>query len=138
MLNRHLQFRCKICPDGTGEFADVVCADAWYGKDGYPDFTEREGRSLILSRTNKGDALVAEMMAAGALAAKPLPVADVALMQPYQANRKRLTISRLAALYLGLRKVPRFAGLHLWQCARQIGVLAQLRSMLGTLRRLPK
>src|SRR3712207_7050821 len=38
--------RCKICPDGTGEFADIVCADAWYGKDGYPDFAEREGRSL--------------------------------------------------------------------------------------------
>lgn len=38
VLNRHLQFRCKICPDGTGEFADIVCADAWYGKDGYPDF----------------------------------------------------------------------------------------------------
>ena len=25
ILNRHLQFRCKICPDGTGEFADVIC-----------------------------------------------------------------------------------------------------------------
>jgi coenzyme F420 hydrogenase subunit beta len=40
-LSNHLQFRCKICPGGTGEFADVVCAGAWYGKDGYPDFTER-------------------------------------------------------------------------------------------------
>jgi coenzyme F420 hydrogenase subunit beta len=138
VLNRHLQFRCKICPDGTGEFADIVCADAWYGKGGYPDFTEREGRSLILSRTGKGDALVAEMMAMGALSAEPLPVADIALMQPYQANRKRLTISRLAALYLGFRKAPQFTGLHLWECAKQIGILAHLRSMLGTLRRLPK
>jgi coenzyme F420 hydrogenase subunit beta len=28
ILSRHVQFRCKICPDGTGGFADVVCADA--------------------------------------------------------------------------------------------------------------
>ncbi|HBC01034.1 MAG TPA: coenzyme F420 hydrogenase, partial [Pseudomonas sp.] len=31
VLNRHLQTRCKICPDGIGEFADIVCADGWEG-----------------------------------------------------------------------------------------------------------
>ncbi|MHB1371901.1 MAG: Coenzyme F420 hydrogenase/dehydrogenase, beta subunit C-terminal domain, partial [Pseudomonadaceae bacterium] len=37
VLNRHLQTRCKICPDGIGEFADIVCADGWEGDEkGYP------------------------------------------------------------------------------------------------------
>ena len=54
VLNRHLQTRCKICPDGIGEFADIVCADGWEGDEkGYPSFEEREGNSLILVRTAK-------------------------------------------------------------------------------------
>ena len=49
-----MQFRCKICPDGVGGAADVVCADAWECDEaGYPLFDERDGSSLILSRTEK-------------------------------------------------------------------------------------
>ena len=29
ILSHHTQFRCKVCPDGSGGFADVACADAW-------------------------------------------------------------------------------------------------------------
>lgn len=42
ILGKYLQKRCKICPDGIGEFADIVCADAWHGdKSGYPNFEEK-------------------------------------------------------------------------------------------------
>lgn len=59
ILNRHLQFRCKICPDGIGEFADIVCADGWhYDEAGNPLFGEQDGRSIVLSRTAKGEALL--------------------------------------------------------------------------------
>ena len=84
-LNRHLQFRCKISPDGIGEFADFVGADAWYGKDGYPDFAEQDGLSLVLSRTVTGEALVKSEVAAGAISVQPLVVDEIAKMQPYQA-----------------------------------------------------
>ena len=41
ILTKHVQFRCKVCPDGSGGFADVACADAWYGDErGYPSFEE--------------------------------------------------------------------------------------------------
>ena len=44
ILTKHLQFRCKICPDGVGGFADIVFADAWHCDDaGYPLFDDREG-----------------------------------------------------------------------------------------------
>ena len=69
ILTRHVQFRCKICPDGVGGAADAVCADAWEcDEQGYPIFEEREGSSLILSRTEKGEALVRAAMEAGRLA----------------------------------------------------------------------
>ena len=30
ILSKHVQFRCKICPDGSGSFADIACGDAWH------------------------------------------------------------------------------------------------------------
>jgi coenzyme F420 hydrogenase subunit beta len=34
ILARHVQLRCRICPDGVGSFADVACADAWETDEG--------------------------------------------------------------------------------------------------------
>lgn len=138
ILGKHLQLRCKLCPDGTGEFADVVCADAWYGENGYPDFTEREGRSLILSRTGSGEELVRAAVLAGALHAEDCPVEDIARMQPYQLTRKRVVLGRLFAVFLRRGVWPRFNGLRLFQCASRGGWLPVLRNMWGTYRRLQR
>lgn len=135
ILNRHLQFRCKICPDGTGEFADLVCADAWYGKDGYPDFAERDGRSLIVARTAAGQQLYERALAEGWIASEPLDVAEVAKMQPYQANRKRNVIARTAALFAARRRRPRFSRMQLLKLALGEDKIAQLRNAYGTFRR---
>ena len=47
VLNKYLNFRCKICPDGIGLSADIAVGDSWETKDGYPNFEEKEGRSFI-------------------------------------------------------------------------------------------
>ncbi|WP_068092264.1 Coenzyme F420 hydrogenase/dehydrogenase, beta subunit C-terminal domain [Novosphingobium rosa] len=135
ILNGHLQFRCKICPDGTGEFADIACADAWYGKDGYPDFTERDGRSLIVARTDKGRQLYERAMAEGWIAAEPLAIEEIAKMQPYQVSRKSNVLARTAALLLLGRRRPRYRRLALWQLAARAGVMGQLRNAWGTFKR---
>lgn len=135
ILNRHLQFRCKICPDGTGEFADLVCADAWYGKDGYPDFTERDGRSLIVARTATGQRLYERALAEGWIASEPLDVGEIEKMQPYQAHRKRNVVARTAALFAARGVRPRFRHLALLRLALGEGKLAQLRGAVGTFRR---
>lgn len=137
ILSKHLQLRCKICPDATGMQADVVCADAWYGDArGYPSFEERDGRSLIVARTRKGRALVEAAERSGALATEPLPLREIDRMQPFQARRRRLVLSRLAAMALMRRPVPRFEGLRLGRAARLAGIAQQLRSGAGMLRRL--
>lgn len=136
ILNRHLQPRCKICPDGTGEFADVVCADAWYGKDGYPDFSEQDGRSLIISRTKVGDVLVSSSSEANYLSAASLPIGDISQMQPYQEMRKKMVISRLLALKIFFRMTPEYVNLGLYKAALMGGMIANVRNFIGMAKRL--
>ncbi len=137
VLSKEVQLRCKICPDAVGGTADVAAADAWYGgESGYPAFDEAEGRSLILTRTARGEALVAAAEAAGAIETAPLGVAEIERMQPAQARRKRLVASRVAALRLAGRAVPAMRGLAVAEARRQAGLREQAKSLAGTLRRI--
>lgn len=135
VLNRHLQFRCKICPDGTGEFADVVCADAWYGKDGYPDFAERDGRSLLLARTRAGEALVRAAVEAGSIEVSDLPVSEIARMQPYQVHRKSVALGRILGAFARLGHVPKFRQMGLIKASLRASPIEWLRNAVGTYKR---
>lgn len=137
ILSRYLQFRCKICPDGTGEFADIVCADAWYGKDGYPDFSESDGRSLVIARTSRGRSLLNAVASANLVELSGLDIREIQKMQPYQYDRKRAVLARLGALRLSLRRIPRFAGFRLGRLSLRSNPLWLLKNALGMLRRLP-
>ena len=137
ILSKEIQFRCKICPDAVGGAADVACADAWYGDaKGYPDFTEQDGRSLVIVRTAAGAALYDGALAAGTIAAEPLDPAAIARMQPSQVRRKRELLARLAATAVAGRPVPRYRGVQLRKAARQAPILQQARSFVGLVRRI--
>lgn len=135
ILNKHLQFRCKICPDGTGEFADVVCADAWYGKDGYPDFAERDGRSLVIARTPVGVDLLELARGCGAVRLETLDLREIERMQPYQAARKKNVLGRVLATRFAVGLAPRYRGLGLVRASFSGSLLGWLRSALGTFKR---
>ncbi|MFN4090856.1 MAG: Coenzyme F420 hydrogenase/dehydrogenase, beta subunit C-terminal domain [Alphaproteobacteria bacterium] len=130
-LHRHLQFRCKICPDGTGEQADIAAADAWITPSGYPDFAERDGVSAVIARSGRGRALLAEAEAAGVLATAPLAVVELAAMQPYQLRRKQTVAVRVAALRLLGGRAPRYRRLRLARNALG-GWRRLLRDFAGT------
>ncbi len=136
ILSKEVQFRCKICPDATGMVADIACADAWYGDErGYPSFDETDGRSLVIARTATGAALLAEARAARRIETTPLAMAEIAKMQPAQARRRRQILSRLAAMAVVGRPVPRYRRLGLWAAAVRENPLAQARSFAGLVRR---
>ncbi|WP_420394482.1 Coenzyme F420 hydrogenase/dehydrogenase, beta subunit C-terminal domain [Acuticoccus sp.] len=136
ILSKDVQLRCKICPDGTGGFADIVCADAWETDDaGYPLFEEAEGVSLVVSRTALGEDLVRDALAAGTLIARPVDVCSIAPMQPGQVRKRRATLARLAGLRACLRPVPQYRGFHLATNARRAGALANAKEFLATVRR---
>lgn len=136
ILSHHVQHRCKVCADGTGTAADLVCADAWVSDArGYPVFEERDGISLIVARNTKGADLLAQAQAAGHLVTESFDVAGLAAIQPGQSGRRRALLARLAGLWLLGKPVPRYKGLHLRAAARQNSLARNLKNFLGMVRR---
>ncbi len=136
ILSKHVQHRCKICADGTGVAADIVCGDAWESDaSGYPVFDEAPGISLIVARTDLGARIVAQAQAVGRIETAPFDVADLAVIQPGQRERRRALWARLLALRLTGRPVPRYEGLQIAAAARQNPASRNLKNFLGTLRR---
>jgi coenzyme F420 hydrogenase subunit beta len=138
ILNRYIHRRCKLCADGTGEAADIVCADAWLeSDDGFPKFADAPGRSLVLARTNAGLHLARIAEAQEALSTEPFELSSVAQIQPYQAHRKQSMLARMAAVRLTLGSAPRFPKYALFENARAAGPRKFFRAFFGAfLRRL--
>ena len=131
MLGRDVRFRCKICPDGIGQYADLVVGDAWHTKDGYPDFTEQEGRSFLLARNARGAELAEKARDAGILSLSPLDIRGLEQMQPYQYQRLRNAFYKLVPAWIvtgGLLKI-RHLGLPHFPTRKG------LRTALGTVYR---
>lgn len=136
ILSHHVQHRCKICADGAGAAADVVCADAWKADaDGYPLFEEEDGISLIVARTDKGAGLIAAAEAAGTLVVQGFDMGELRSIQKGQFWRRRLLAARLAALRLMGKPVPRYEGLHIRAVARLAGRRERFRNFTGMIRR---
>jgi len=136
ILAPRVQHRCKLCADGTGVAADIVCADAWEtDAEGYPLFEEAPGVSLIVARTEKGAALLARAEAAGALLTETFDPAPLAAMQPGQTRRRQALAARLLGQRLLGRPAPRYRGLGLWRAARTGSLRWSLRNLAGMLRR---
>ena len=119
---RHLgpatQWRCKICPDGVGESADVSAADFWRTDDrGYPDFAEGDGCSALIARTARGHDVLTRAFAAGVLVGRPLDPDALAGVQPLQTARRRTLLGRLVGTRLAGRPVPRYSGFGLARLA---------------------
>jgi coenzyme F420 hydrogenase subunit beta len=136
ILSRHVQHRCKICADGTGTAADLVCADAWVCNErGYPVFEEQDGISLIVARNAKGADLLVQAKAAGHLVTEGFDVEQLALIQPGQLGRRRALLARLAGLWLLGKPIPRYRGLHLRAAGAQNSFRRNLKNFLGMVRR---
>lgn len=135
ILNRFLQPRCKVCVDGTGEFADIVCADAWHASEnGYPSFDEQDGRSLILVRTGAGKELLQEAISIGALdGVEDFPLSEIKTIQPYQHQRKASILSRKLALGLLGQKSPIYKGFSLDKAFFSIPLKLQIKFFVGTI-----
>lgn len=136
ILSNHAQLRCKVCADGTGKAADIVCADAWETDEkGYPLFEEQDGVSLIVARTVKGQSLMDNCEAHGCLATTQFDVVKLVSIQPGQTGRRRALLARLTGLMALGRPIPRYQGLHIPSAARQNRLTNSLRNFLGILRR---
>lgn len=110
-----LPSRCKICPDGIGEAADIVAADTW------PRATPDRERSLtdpgtnaVMARTARGETLLRAATAAGFLTAgRTVGVDYLNETQPHQVTKKRFMRARFDGMARAGRLVPQAVGLRL-------------------------
>lgn len=113
-LGPTVQWRCKICPDGVGESADLSVCDYWEVDDrGYPLFAEADGRSGLLVRTERGRDLLKEAIEAGVLAGEPLRAEEIAKIQPGQTGRRSTLFLRLLGARMAGLRVPSYSGFPL-------------------------
>lgn len=141
VLNKELQFRCKICADGTGEFADLTCADAWEeSSEGYPSFKEKEGKSLVIIRNQSGKTLIENAISKGYIKITDRNISsnDVSKMQPYQKLRKQNLLPRLLALKLLGRSIPKYNYKILLMASLKENPLRLVKNFLGMLKRVLK
>jgi coenzyme F420 hydrogenase subunit beta len=137
-LNKYLNFRCKICPDGIGLQADIAVGDAWETKDGYPDFTEREGQSLVIVRTEQGAKILDMAKVDSAMIFTHLEKEKLALMQPYQYQRRRRVGARTLAYMIGKQRKLNFKNLALWNNMFRVHPRVSLGEFVGTFIRVVK
>nr|OEJ79327.1 hypothetical protein A5482_00240 [Cyanobacterium sp. IPPAS B-1200] len=136
ILNKHLHFRCKVCPDGMGTIGDITFGDAWIEENGYPSFEEQEGKSLIIARNNQGKNFIEQAITQGYLEVDNYYLNNLEKIQPYQAQRKKLIASRILALRLTGLFYPQFSGFYLIDNSLSVSIRENINGTLGTLERL--
>ena len=96
----HLPWRCKICPDGTGEAADIAAADTWPGASPTEEMMRDDpGTNGIIVRTEAGAELVRDAVASGFLTISgDASVEDLTDWQPHQVRKKMASGARYEAM----------------------------------------
>lgn len=139
ILSRHVQHRCKVCADGAGAAADIVCADAWHADEkGYPLFEEEDGISLVVARTAKGQGCLDGAVSAGALTLNDFDFSTLRHMQRGQFWRRRLLRARLLALRLMGKPVPQYVGLQVREVSALAGRREAFQNFAGMIKRVLK
>lgn len=138
ILGRTLGFRCKICPDGIGMLADISSGDSWNTKDGYPDFTEGDGRNFCFIRNVRGKSLFDDAVKDGYLQSEPLQVDEVKYMQKYQYDRRHMVGWRIAAVQIVTLGLLHYKGLGYYHTALSANYKKGIKEMIGTMKRLLK
>lgn len=141
-LGRDLRNICRFCMDGIGEAADIACADFWYlDQEGKPDFSEHEGRNIIIARTAQGVNLLKASLDSGRIVNEQDYTGhmdEFHLYQPHQYKRKGTMQSMIFAMKLCGRSTPRYHRSYLRQFASHASGKDKLRYFLGIIKRVLK
>ena len=132
ILCHYVQFRCRICPDATGEFADISCGDPWYRDNN----ESCEGYSLVLARTELGCQLIKAAIHDGYLYLTKRESGVVPASQVSLLNKRRNIYGRLIAMRLFSLPTPDFDGFSLVDNFKCLCIVEKAKSIFGTIKRI--
>ncbi|HPS03549.1 MAG TPA: Coenzyme F420 hydrogenase/dehydrogenase, beta subunit C-terminal domain, partial [Candidatus Sumerlaeota bacterium] len=136
-LTSYVCWRCRLCPDGLGRLSDITCGDAWQSYQGEPDGqAEDSGRSIVLVRTERGREILHGAMEAGYITLNAIGSDDVLKAQVNLLAKRKDLFGRLLALRLFRIPIPRYEGFSLFASWLYLPFLQQVRSVLGTVKRI--
>ncbi len=133
-----LPWRCRICPDGIGDSADLAVSDTWPG--GSPtrqESVDDPGTNAVVARTVAGQQLLEAAEADGAVVIEyDVTPDDMSIYQPHQMHKKYAVDARFKALGDAGRIVPETNRLRLAELAAELPVSVNRYQREGTARRL--
>jgi len=132
ILSNYGQFRCRICPDSTGELADISCGDPWY-REIKPD---EQGLSLVLVRTERGREILQQAMKDGYVKVQSAAPESLPRSQKALLTRRRHLWGRLLMMKMMRVPVPRYMGFSLLRNWLRLSAGDKVRSLVGTLKRI--
>lgn len=129
-----VQFRCKICPDGVGEVADISVPDGWILRDRKPLYAEAPGTNVALVRTAAGEELLHAAIDAGYIEIAPVSVEEIEQMHANH-RRKAAASAALFALWLMGQGTIKAFGYRTNDSLRRAGFRGVFQQFAGTVRR---
>lgn len=131
-LTKNRQWRCLICPDHTGEFADLGIGDPWYR----PVTEDEPGRSLVVVRTERGRRALQAALDDGAIAGHELPLSRLPESQPSLESTRGAVWGRVLTMRLLGFPAPRYLGMPAFRLWWKLPLRGKLTSTYGTWRRM--
>jgi len=105
-------------------------------RGGRPIHAEAPGVNVLVARTERGDRLVEEAAASGAIELAPFEIAELDAMHGDHLPRKLEYPARVAALRIMGEPAPRFSRLRRWRMIARAGLRRNLRAFFATKRRI--
>ncbi len=139
VLGRDVRTYCRFCLDGVGEQADISCGDAWYiTKDNKPDFSEHQGRNVVFARTKKGEQLLKDIAAYGAIELIQYDnyMEELSIIQVYQKLRRTTVKGKIMALRMTNKPYPTWDRSTINKLSRFGGLRKNLSMFKGTVSRI--
>ncbi|WP_271612276.1 Coenzyme F420 hydrogenase/dehydrogenase, beta subunit C-terminal domain [Bradyrhizobium sp. CCBAU 21362] len=129
-----LPFRCKICPDGVGEVADISVPDGWILRNGKPVYAEAPGTNVVIVRTPAGEELLRGAVDAAYLEVSPVSVEEIEQMHTNH-HRKAAASAALFALRLMGQGTIKISGYRTSDGLKRAGLRGIFQQFAGTIRR---
>lgn len=133
VLERHRPWRCRLCIDHTGEFADLAVGDPWYR----PIAPGEHGSSLIVVRTERGRQFLEQAMRRGLISAERVDHSVLERSQPNLLTTRGAVWGRMVASRFVRMPVPRYINMStrsFWW--KGLSLSQKVRSFTGTVRRI--